>query len=45
MSYDTAKGVFHPTPSNEKKIRKIIRMIGCSFICIGLFLLIMIIWV
>lgn len=45
MSYDTAKGVIHPTPSNEKTYRKMTRIMGYSFIGIGLFLLIMIIWI
>ena len=45
MSYDTAKGVFHPTPSNEKIFRKMVRIMGYSFILIGILLLIAIIWV
>ena len=45
MSYDTAKGMFHPTPSNEKTFRKMSKLMGIGFIEIGLFLLIMIIFV
>ncbi len=45
MSYDTAKGVFHPTPSNEKTFRKMSKIMGYSFIVIGIIFLIMIIWV
>ncbi len=45
MSYDTAKGVFHPTPSNEKTFRKMSKIMGYSFIVMGIIFLIMIIWV
>ncbi|MCM1171472.1 MAG: DUF1648 domain-containing protein [Clostridium sp.] len=45
MSYDAAKGVMHPMPSNEKTFRKMVRIMGYSFIVIGLFFLVMIVWV
>ncbi len=45
MSYDTAKGVFHPTPSNEKTFKKMSKIMGYSFIVMGIIFLIMIIWV
>lgn len=45
MSYDTAKAVFHPTPSNEKTFRKMSKIMGYSFIVMGIIFLIMIIWV
>ena len=45
MNYDTAKGVFHPTPSNEKIYRKMSRIMGYGFIGLGIILLIQIIWV
>lgn len=45
MSYDTAKGVFHPTPNNEKTFRKMSKIMGYSFIVMGIIFLIMIIWV
>lgn len=45
MSYDTAKGIFHPTPKSEKSFRKMSKVMGYSFIFIGILLLIAIIWV
>ena len=45
MSYDAAKGVFHPVPSNEKVFRKTSKIMGYGFIGLGIFFLIMIIWV
>jgi len=45
MSYDTAKGVFHPTPSNEKAFRKMSKLMGYGFVGLGIILLILIIWV
>jgi len=44
MNYDTAKGIFHPAPSNEKKYIKMSRIMGYSFIVMGIVLLIMMIW-
>ena len=32
QSYDTAMGVFHPTPSNEKTFRKMSKIMGYGFI-------------
>ena len=45
MSYEVGKTIFHPTPKNEKSFRKTSKIMGYSFIGIGIFLLIMIIWV
>lgn len=45
MGYDTAKGIFHPTPSNEKAFRKMSKAMGYSFIILGIILLILIMWV
>lgn len=45
MNYDSAKGIIHPYPGNEKAFRKMIRIMGYSFIGIGLLFLIMIILV
>lgn len=45
MSYDTAKGVFHPTPKNEQSFRKMSRILGYTFIILGVVYLILIIWV
>ncbi len=42
MSYETAKGVFHPTPSNERVFRKMSRILGYAFITFGVVLLILI---
>ncbi len=45
INYDTAKVMFHPAPSSEKSFRKMSKIMGYSFIIIGVVLLIMIIWV
>ena len=45
ISYDTAKGIFHPTPKSEKSFRKMSKVKGYSFIFIGILLLFAIIWV
>ncbi len=45
MSYEMGKTVFHPMPKNEKSFRKMSKIMGYSFILIGIALLIMIIWI
>lgn len=44
MSYEVGRTIFHPTPKSEKSFRKISKIMGYSFISMGIFLLIMIIW-
>ena len=44
MSYEVGKVIFHPTPKSEKTFRKMSKIMGYSFIGIGILLLIMIIW-
>lgn len=44
MSYEVGKVIFHPTPKSEKTFRKMSKIMGYSFIGIGIFLLMMIIW-
>lgn len=44
MSYEMGKTTFHPMPKSEKSFRKMSKIMGYSFIGIGIFLLIMIIW-
>ena len=45
MSYEIGKTFFHPIPKNEKSFRKIIKIMGCSFIMLGIIMLILMIWV
>ena len=45
MSYEMGKTTFHPMPKSEKSFRKMSKIMGYSFIAMGIFLLIMIIWV
>ncbi len=45
MSYEVGKTIFHPIPKSEKSFRKMSKIMGYSFILMGIFLLIMIIWV
>lgn len=45
MSYEIGKIIFHPMPKTEKSFRKISKIMGYSFIGIGICLLILIIWV
>ncbi len=45
MSYDVSKTIFHPTPKSEKSYRKVSKIMGYSFIIIGIVLLVMIILV
>ncbi len=45
VNYEIGKTMIHPTPKDEKSFRKMNRMMGYSFICLGLLFLIMIIWV
>jgi len=45
MSYEVGKTIFHPTPKSEKSFRIMSKVMGYSFIGIGILLLILIIWV
>ena len=45
MSYEVGKAVYHPVPKSEKAFRKMSRIMGYSFIAIGIILLVLIIWV
>lgn len=45
MSYEVGKTIFHPTPKSEKSFRKMSKIMGYSFIGVGVILLILIIWV
>lgn len=45
MSYKIGKTVIHPIPKSEKSFRKMSKIMGYSFIVMGMVLLIMIIWV
>lgn len=45
MSYELGKVIFHPVPKDEKSFRKITRIMGYSFIIIGITFLLLIIWV
>ena len=45
MSYEMGKATFHLIPKSEKSFRKMSKIIGYTFIAIGIVLLIMIIWV
>lgn len=45
MSYEMGKTTFHPMPKSEKSFRKMSKIMGYSFIVMGIVLLIMIIWV
>ena len=44
MSYEVGGRIFHPIPKSEKSFRKMSKIMGYSFIGIGIFLLIIIIW-
>ncbi len=45
MSYESGKNLFHPMPKSEKTFRKMSRILGYSFIILGIVFLILIIWV
>lgn len=45
MSYEMSKTTFHPMPKSEKSFRKMSKIMGYSFIVMGMVLLIMIIWI
>ena len=45
MSYEIGKTTFHPMPKNEKAFRKMSKIMGYSFIVMGIILLTMITWV
>lgn len=44
MSYEVGKKTIHPTPKSEKSFRKMTKIMGYSFIGIGIIFLIMMIW-
>ena len=44
MSYEAGKTIFHPRPKSEKSFRRISKILGYSFISIGIILMILIIW-
>ncbi len=44
MSYEIAKGKFHPMPKDEKTYRKMIRMLGYTFVISGIALLVSILF-
>lgn len=45
MSYEVGKATFHPTPKSESSFRKMSKVAGCSFIILGIILLLLMIWV
>ena len=45
MSYETGSIIFHPTPKSEKSFRKMSKIMGYSFVGVGIVLLVLIIWV
>ena len=45
MNYEVGKTIFHPTPKSEKSFRKMSKIIGYSFIGMGIIFLILIIWI
>lgn len=45
MSYEVGKNVIHPMPKSEKTFRKMVKIMGYSFIACGMILLLLIIWV
>ncbi len=45
VSYEVGKTMFHPTPKSEKSFRKMSKIMGYSFVGMGILLLILIIWV
>lgn len=45
VSYENGKNIFHPTPKNEASFRKTTRIMGYSFIGLGIIFLMLIIFV
>ena len=45
MSYEVGKIVLHPMPKSEKSFRRIVKILGCSFIGLGIILLLLTAWV
>lgn len=45
MSYEMGRTTFHQMPKSEKSFRKMSKIMGYSFIIMGIVLLIMIIWI
>ncbi len=45
MSYEMGRTTFHPMPKSEKSFRKMSKIMGYSFIIMGIVLLTMIIWI
>lgn len=44
MSYELGKSMVHPHPKDEKSFRKMLKIMGYSFIIVGVILLLLIIW-
>ncbi len=45
MSYEIGKTMIHPCPKDEKSFRKMLKIMGCSFMVLGIVFLVMIIFV
>ena len=45
VSYEVGKNIFHPRPKNEASFRKTTRIMGYSFIGLGIIFLLLIILV
>lgn len=45
ISYDVGRVMIHPVPKTEKSFRKVIKILGYSFMALGLIFLLLIIWV
>ncbi len=45
MSYEIGKKMIHPVPKNEKDFRKMLKIMGLSFIILGIIFLVLIIFV
>lgn len=45
MSYEIGKTMFHPMPKSEKSFRKMSKIMGYSFIIMGMIFMLMILWV
>lgn len=45
MSYEVGKVVLHPMPKSEKSFREILKIMGCSFIVLGIIFLLLTAWV
>jgi len=45
MSYEIGKTMIHPYPKDEKSFRRMLKIMGCSFMVLGIVFLVMIIFV